>query len=262
MKIQHHLTAAALAVGLLTIGQASVASLPGPLPEFQSQNQFSAAGSQDMQRVGGEYEPSSAVYFTGKATDTDASGYLFLFRGYDPSLARWNAADLSGFPDGANGSAYITNDPIRWVDPDGLAGTLVIHSASSGTSSSSTSGHSWVSFTPDGGGQTTYGTWGNDPTGQGNGLFTNLEQDFQSDVSRSTHLDDMQEQAFNDTVSDYQSKGDGGWSLTNPCSGFASEAWKNSTGEKLSDGWPVSTPTTLKNSIFKKNGDQNTGSLE
>lgn len=37
------------------------------------------------------------------------------------------------------------------------------------------SGHSWISYTPDGGANVTYGTWGNNPTGKGNGLFENLE---------------------------------------------------------------------------------------
>jgi hypothetical protein len=73
-------------------------------------------------------------------------------------------------------------------------------------------------------------------------------------VSRSRYLSDSDEQKLNEVIDDYRNRGEGGWSLTNPCSGFASEAWNEATGEHLSDGWPISTPTTLKQSILDKNG--------
>lgn len=238
------------------------------LPEFQSSEQLRAlraeqtAANQSSTAADQCVGLSAPTFYTGKINETNEGKHLFMFRSYDADLSRWTTLDASGFPDGPNGFAYITNDPLRWLDASGLSGTLVIHSSSDGTSSSSTSGHSWISYTPDGGNTTTYGSWGNNPTGQGNGLFTNLEQSFASQVSRSSYLDNSQEQSLMNTIGNYQSMGSSAWSYTNPCSGFASNAWRHATGEALNDGWPVSTPTTLKSSIFSKNGNQNSGLLE
>ncbi|TAG09559.1 MAG: hypothetical protein EAZ42_06315, partial [Verrucomicrobia bacterium] len=35
-----------------------------------------------------------------------SSSYAFKYRNYNPEIARWTSEDPSGFPDGANGSAY------------------------------------------------------------------------------------------------------------------------------------------------------------
>lgn len=247
------------AVAVAVSTQVATAALQAPLPEFKSKAELQQIA---QARHAAATAAETGTFYTGKPYDIASNEYIFRFRNYKAEFSRWTSTDASGFPDGANNHSYIRNNPNCWLDSSGLSGTLVINSSSDGTSSSSTSGHSWVSYTPDGGSTTTYGTWSNNPQGLGNGLHENLEQGFTPDVSRPSHLSDEQEQAFNNTVSDYENRGANGWSYTNPCSGFASTAWHNATGEALNDGWPVSAPTTLKNSIFHANGNQETGIYE
>jgi RHS repeat-associated protein len=56
------------------------------------------------------------LFFTGKPYLEENGQYLFLFRHYDPELARWTTADPSGFPDGANNAIYIRNSPVYAFD--------------------------------------------------------------------------------------------------------------------------------------------------
>jgi RHS repeat-associated protein len=59
------------------------------------------------------------LFFTGKPYLEETGQYLFLFRHYDPELARWTTADPSGFPDGANNIAYMAV-PTSAIDAQGL----------------------------------------------------------------------------------------------------------------------------------------------
>jgi hypothetical protein len=43
------------------------------------------------------------------------------------------------------------------------------------------------------------------------------------------------------------------WGYLEPCSSFAARAWYFATGESLSTGLFISTPTELKKSIIKRN---------
>lgn len=68
-------------------------------------------------------------------------------------------------------------------------------------------GQAGISYTPDGTGvTTTYGTWGNNPTGQGNDLFENLEQNRGAEATRTVHLNDNQERALLKIINDYKKK--------------------------------------------------------
>jgi len=58
------------------------------------------------------------VFFTGKPY-VDGLGYVFKYRNYNPELCRWQSADPSGFPDGANNQIYAPC-PTSGVDPTGL----------------------------------------------------------------------------------------------------------------------------------------------
>ena len=73
------------------------------------------------------HPPSSIehLFFTGKPYLEETGQYLFLFRHYDPELARWTTADPSGFPDGANEYIYA---PKRGIEIDflGLQAKTVI----------------------------------------------------------------------------------------------------------------------------------------
>jgi RHS repeat-associated protein len=253
-KKRNTLGAALLAVAVLSMGFGNLGhatDVNNAVPKMNGQLEVVRMADED-------------VLYTGKPYDKDLGTYAFKYREYHPEFSRWTSADPSGFPDGANNYAYITNDPLRWLDADGLAGVLIIYSYSDGEGSSSDAGHSWISYEQEGGTFTTYGTWGNNPTGQGNGLFTNEEtvRQFTPDVYRGTHLDNEEEGLLINVINDYFGRGTGAWSLTNPCSGFASNAWRQATGEILHDGWPASTPTTLKGSIYSKNENETWGWLE
>lgn len=134
-----------------------------------------------------------------------------------------------------------------------MAGKLTIHSSGTGEV---LSGHSWIEYTPDGGETRTYGTWGNNPTDEGNGLFENLELGRASDASRTLRITDKQEQALMDKIQEYKDKGEDAWGYLNPCSGFATEAWQAATGESLShrSAGIISNPSKLKESIVSANG--------
>ena len=136
-----------------------------------------------------------------------------------------------------------------------MAGTLIIHSNGDGNL---TSGHSWIEYQKDGESEShTYGTWGNDPAGNGtNGLFEDLEKGRTSDGSRAVPINDEQEKLLFEKIQTYKDKGNDGWKILNPCSGFAATLWNDVTGEKLKHRkFGISNPSKLKDSIEKANLD-------
>lgn len=138
---------------------------------------------------------------------------------------------------------------------------MAIFSSGNG-GSSMMSGHSWISYTPDGGVTTTYGTWGNNPTGIGNGLFENLEASRSADAMRTTHLDDLAEKKLFERIKEYKDKGGDAWQLGAPCSSFARDAWQAATQEDLNSNYGfISNPTTLKESIISANGGIANGTM-
>src|SRR5271157_2937242 len=133
-----------------------------------------------------------------------------------------------------------------------MAGSLTINSSGDG---SLLSGHSWIEYQPDGGQPTTYGTWGNDPNGLGNGLHEDLELGRTGDAQRTVRITDEQEKQLYAKIKEYKDKGAGGWGYLDPCSSFAEDVWQSVTGEKLADRsfGIISNPSKLKESILEKN---------
>src|SRR5471030_1459534 len=133
-----------------------------------------------------------------------------------------------------------------------MSGILTIHSSGDG---SLLSGHSWIEFQKDGGDHHTYGTWGNNPLGLGNGLHEDLEKGRASDASRNAYITDEQEKRLVSRIEEYKEKGAEGWDYLNPCSGFAADAWETATGEKLTTRsyLIISNPSKLKESILDAN---------
>jgi RHS repeat-associated protein len=79
-----------------------------------------AATSSNLQSEIGNHQ----LFYTGKPYLEETGQYLFLFRHYDPELARWTTADPSGFPDGANDQRYAPC-PTAQVDFLGLVSVTV-----------------------------------------------------------------------------------------------------------------------------------------
>jgi hypothetical protein len=133
-----------------------------------------------------------------------------------------------------------------------MAGILQIHCAIAG---SNRIGHSWIEYRPIDGTSTTYGTWGNDPAGRGNGLLENVERGLiRPTATRSKIIDHEQELRLFGIIEQYRQRGQDAWSLLTPCSTFAAEAWAGATGEHLVHQTAlVSTPSRLAASIREAN---------
>jgi RHS repeat-associated protein len=58
--------------------------------------------------------------YAGREFDTESGLYFNLARYYDPSTGRFLSEDIP-FEDGTNAYAYVSNDPIDWVDSSGYS---------------------------------------------------------------------------------------------------------------------------------------------
>jgi len=59
--------------------------------------------------------------FAGGLHDRDTGLVRFGYRDYDPEVGRWTAKDPIGFAGGDTDLyGYVANDPINWIDPEGL----------------------------------------------------------------------------------------------------------------------------------------------
>ena len=115
-------------------------------------------------------------------------------------------------------------------------------------------GHAWLSYTPNAGSMTTYGTWGNrTPIG----LHRNLELSYTPAASRTTNIDSTDRSnltAFVGTNND--------WGYINNCASFAARGWYAVTGESLSHTtWSIPNPSALGSGIVAANGGAPTSTM-
>ena len=68
----------------------------------------------------GSIQKDRSARFTGKPYDEDLQAYVFPYRNYDASTARWRSSDPAGYPDGINNQFYACV-PTYDIDPLGLA---------------------------------------------------------------------------------------------------------------------------------------------
>lgn len=111
-----------------------------------------------------------------------------------------------------------------------------------------TAGHAWLSYTPTGGGETTYGTWGNrDPIG----LHRNLEVGKAYAARRCTDVD-----AADVTQLDSYASANNAWGYVNNCASFAARGWLSVTGESLSyTSMGIPNPSALGAGISAAGGE-------
>ena len=98
------------------------AAFQAPLPEFKNEKQLAAWRAEMVAKPAAKATTEDPAFYTGKPYVASTGGYAFKYRSYNPELARWTSEDPSGFPDGANGSAYA---PVPTAEFD-YAGLVVV----------------------------------------------------------------------------------------------------------------------------------------
>jgi hypothetical protein len=132
-------------------------------------------------------------------------------------------------------------------------GTLTISANGEGgglCGSGGLSGHSWLTYTSNDGTVVTYGTYGNNPCGLGNGLHVDLEINIAAQASRTVVINGAQLSMLHTQLLDFVQMGQRAWGDFYPCSTFSSHIWNVVTGETLSPYGPYSNPSSLKNAIL------------
>uniref|UniRef100_UPI001C30F296 RHS repeat-associated core domain-containing protein n=1 Tax=Cohnella sp. GbtcB17 TaxID=2824762 RepID=UPI001C30F296 len=86
-----------------------------------SYEEYYPFGSTSYQAVRLSTETPKRYRYSGKERDEESGLYCHDARYYSPWLGRWTSADPLGIADGVNAYAAFHGNPIRYVDPTGLA---------------------------------------------------------------------------------------------------------------------------------------------
>lgn len=171
-------------------------------------------------------------------------------------LAVDHQPEASAVQRAADGNHVHTGAASSWAKPAASGfvvqrrggpkvGTLCV--VSNVVSAGLTAGHAWLSYTPDGGTETTYGTWGNLKP---KGLYRDREVGRAFAAKRCTDVDAADVTALNTFAA-----GNNTWTLTNNCSSFAARGWYAITGEGIDHTtMGIPNPSALGAGITAANG--------
>ena len=87
-----------------------------------SYEEYSPYGSTTYQTVRAHTFSTKRYRFTGMERDTETGLQYHTARYYMPWLGRWCSADPQGLDDSVNLYAYVSGNPVKLVDTDGLSG--------------------------------------------------------------------------------------------------------------------------------------------
>jgi RHS repeat-associated protein len=79
--------------------------------------EYTPYGSTSYQAVRSQTETPKRYRYTGKERDEETGLYYYGARYYAPWLARWTTCDP--VREGGNPYVFVTNNPVRYADPDG-----------------------------------------------------------------------------------------------------------------------------------------------
>ncbi len=84
-----------------------------------SYEEYTPYGSTAYQAVRNQTETPKRYRYTGKERDEETGFYYHGARCYAPWLGRWSSADPAGLVDGVNLFAFVRNNPVNKIDPEG-----------------------------------------------------------------------------------------------------------------------------------------------
>ena len=73
----------------------------------------------------GESAYGNPFYFQGRVYDKETELYHFRARWYDPETGRWLSPDPIGISAGLNLYLFCNNNPVNFIDPEGLWGIMI-----------------------------------------------------------------------------------------------------------------------------------------
>jgi RHS repeat-associated protein len=98
--------------------------------QLVSQGDFAPFGTELRDRTAesaGNLHSAASISFTGEVHDEETGLDTYKFRSYNAELGRWMSPDPSSLhyatlanPQGFNLYSYVTNDPLKYIDVDGL----------------------------------------------------------------------------------------------------------------------------------------------